>query len=532
VLDPANSNRVLLPMTTGEMAETLDGGKTFQSYRPTGLTGASICSQIGETMFCANGNFGGTRRSTDRGRNFETTADFGASRGIFDIMLAGNRFVGRAYDGIYTSTDSGRSWNPRSTGLPAGSQFNRSNVAVHPTNPNYWLHAYDTSIYKTTDGGGTWTLTGLTAPVQVVSIQFGANNAIVYGTDGRGMFISTDDGQSATPINTGLVANARITSVAVSPADRNIVFASNGELILRADLRQLAAGWTALKAQYGSSHRLTFSGDGKVLHVVSYSTAVNYGQINVGVNPTADSDNDGILDGDEDAAGLDPQVKSNDVFSDNSLFVRQLYRDLLNRSVDNAGLNFWVGELAAGRQSRASMIEAFTVSGEFDSLTAPMARLYFGTFLRIPDFAGLQFWTDEFRSGRRSLVNIGEAFVTVPEFVNRYGNVDNRGLVNLIYNNVLGRPADEAGLNFWVGELSSGRLSRGAMLTQFTESAEYKTNRRPEIFTTLIYAGMLRRAPDQGGFDTSVNAIRGGAPLVSQVTNLLNSQEYRNRFLP
>jgi Domain of unknown function (DUF4214) len=243
---------------------------------------------------------------------------------------------------------------------------------------------------------------------------------------------------------------------------------------------------------------------------------------------TGDTDKDGIPDNVEAVVGRNPLVKDNDVFSNNQLFAMQQYRDFLSREGEAGGVNFWTQELNAGRQTRQSMVVSFTTSGEFDTLVAPMARLYFGTFLRIPDYPGLLFWTDEYRSGRRSLINIAEAFATVPEFTNRYGNIDNAGFVNLLYQNILQRAPDQAGLNFWVGEINSGRLTRGGMLAQFTESDEFKARRRAEIFTTLIFAGMLRRAPDEASFNAFVQSPSNEVSALA----IINSAEYRSRFLP
>ncbi len=248
--------------------------------------------------------------------------------------------------------------------------------------------------------------------------------------------------------------------------------------------------------------------------------------------PVADSDGDGIPNNIEASVGRNPNLKDNDIFANNQLFAMQQYRDFLGREGDSGGVNFWLTELNAGRQSKASMVESFTTSGEFDSLTAPIARLYFGTYLRIPDYGGLAFWTDEYRSGRRSLVNIGEAFTAAPEFVARYGNVDNTTYVNLLFQNVLARAADQTGLNFWVNELISGRLTRGAMLTQFTENPEYRARRRAEIFTTLMFAGMLRRAPEQAAFNANVNLINSSGTFQQSIAGVLGSNEYRTRFLP
>ena len=43
-----------------------------------------------------------------------------------------------------------------------------------------------------------------------------------------------------------------------------------------------------------------------------------------------------------------------------------------------------------------------------------------------------------------------------------------------MYQNVLGRDADSGGLNYWLGQLSSGAETRYEVLLGFAESAENK----------------------------------------------------------
>jgi hypothetical protein len=250
-----------------------------------------------------------------------------------------------------------------------------------------------------------------------------------------------------------------------------------------------------------------------------------------------DCDGDGVPDSVEVGDGLNPQVKDNDVFAATEtgarLFVKQVYRDLLGREADAGGLGFWAAEILAGRQTRASMIEQFINGGEFQANVAPMARLYFGTYLRIPDYGGLLFWTGEFQSGRRSFNDIATAFASAPEFVARYGNPTNRNYVNLLYQNIIGRAADQAGSDFWTGQLDSGVRTRGQMLAAFTESPEYKAVRAAEIFVTLQYAAMLKREPSQTEFDTLVSRLRANnLTQNTSVSTTISSTEYRGRFLP
>ncbi len=119
---------------------------------------------------------GGVFKTTDGGDTWLPSSDkyFGGSIGSIavsesnpDIVyvgtgeypLRGNVSHG---DGVFRTTDAGRTWT--SLGLAATQQIAR--VRVHPTNPDIAYvaalgHAYgpnrDRGIYKTTDGGGTWT---------------------------------------------------------------------------------------------------------------------------------------------------------------------------------------------------------------------------------------------------------------------------------------------------------------------------------------------------------------------------------------
>lgn len=54
-----------------------------------------------------------------------------------------------------------------------------------------------------------------------------------------------------------------------------------------------------------------------------------------------------------------------------------------------------------------------------------------------------------------------------------YGiNPTDAQFVSLLYTNALHRTADTAGLNYWVGQLSSGAQTRAQALIRFSESAE------------------------------------------------------------
>ena len=122
------------------------------------------------------------------------------------------------------------------------------------------------------------------------------------------------------------------------------------------------------------------------------------------------------------------------------------------------------------------------VIGTFDQVTGlntdsgEMFRLYNAAFARFPDADGLKYWIDEFSSGRNTRRVVAQSFLGSSEFTEKYGsNVSDETYVNNLYKNVLGRDADAEGLNYWVGNLSSGIETRYEALLGFAESAENKT---------------------------------------------------------
>ena len=209
-------------------------------------------------------------------------------------------------------------------------------------------------------------------------------------------------------------------------------------------------------------------------------------------------------------------------------FVRQQYRDFLGREGETAGVAFWADHLVSGRMSPEQVIDDFMGSAEFGQRIAPVVRLYSATFLRLPDYDGLLTWANASRSGW-TLEQIADEFTTSAEFQNRYGDVSDAEFVTLLYNNVLGRDPDAGGLADWVGRLESGQ-SRGSILVGFSESVEYRAAYEHEVVVTMAYVGMVRRAPEPGGFEFWVDKMDTGMTRISMMGGFFRSIEYANRF--
>ncbi len=94
------------------------------------------------------------------------------------------------------------------------------------------------------------------------------------------------------------------------------------------------------------------------------------------------------------------------------------------------------------------------------------------------------------------------------------------GQVYRLYEAVFGRTPDKAGLGFWIKGVDNGQ-SIAQVADQFAASAEFKTlygtDPSAEQIVTKLYANVLHRVPDQGGYDYWLPIIKNNPSLVEEV---------------
>jgi len=158
---------------------------------------------------------------------------------------------------------------------------------------------------------------------------------------------------------------------------------------------------------------------------------------------------------------------------------------------DTGGITDSLTGITTLKFDNKSLNVANDIQATFDQVTGlntdsgEMFRLYNAAFARFPDPDGLKYWIDQFSSGRNTRRVVAQSFLGSAEFTEKYGsNVSDETYVNNLYKNVLGRDADTEGLNYWVGNLSSGIETRYEALLGFAESAENKT-----LFTDMTGFG-------------------------------------------
>lgn len=199
-------------------------------------------------------------------------------------------------------------------------------------------------------------------------------------------------------------------------------------------------------------------------------------------------------------------------------FIGRQYRDLVGHAPSPAELAQGQGYLngAGPLQLFAPLLQ----TGRAHQAVEPVARLYRAYLLRDPDLSGLDYWVRKREAGA-TLGRISEQFARSGEFTRRYGALSNRAFVEQIYANVLGRPGDQTGIDFWTRQLDTGRKNRGAVMVNFSESTEYVRKNDPKVQPLAAFFLMLHRLP------TAADAALTSDWRREYVANaILQSQEY------
>lgn len=105
-----------------------------------------------------------------------------------------------------------------------------------------------------------------------------------------------------------------------------------------------------------------------------------------------------------------------------------------------------------------------------DENQAQVARLYNAAFHRTPDADGLEYWLNDYAHGA-TLTNIATSFTLSPEFARLFSAEDDHNYISQLYNNVLGRAGEQAGIDYWMHDLANGQ-TRASALASFAESIE------------------------------------------------------------
>ena len=170
---------------------------------------------------------------------------------------------------------------------------------------------------------------------------------------------------------------------------------------------------------------------------------------------------DSLRRGTENTTNVDPTAR--------------LYRAFLGRAPDASGLMFWIGRRRAGTWSLTRMADSFATSNEFTTkygtLTnrAFVTRIYTDVLERSADQAGVDYWTRKLDTGSKTRGGVMVGFSESSEYKRKQAeNTD----VAIAYIFLLGRVPTITETTTWVTRQKAG-TTHVVLLTELLDSAEY-----------------------------------------------------------
>ncbi len=167
--------------------------------------------------------------------------------------------------------------------------------------------------------------------------------------------------------------------------------------------------------------------------------------------------------------------------ADDKLIIKDIDHSDSNygQSVTVTGANYVLFD-AASTDSKGNFTSMYFVA---NSQNAAIAELYAATFGRQPDLAGLEFWENHMANDM-TLQTIAANFVNSDEFKAHFaaaslpsdhGGASDAAFVRTLYENVLHRAPEAAGLSYWLNSMAHDN-TRANMLISFALSAENIAN--------------------------------------------------------
>ena len=300
-IDPDNPNTIYAVAKSGTF-KSLDGGKNWTGLAFNPLPGeeeaAIVLNPNNPQQVIASGGYNGTiYKSTDGGTSWKIifehpgvnpnnptdkthcfqTITYAPSNS--SILYAGMRRDKRAVIegrtdasfGVYKSTDGGKTWVEKNSGLENTSK-NINDIVVDPKNPDIaYLGTLHHGIFKTTNGGDTWIQKncglGKIRDIRSLAINPNNPNIIFAGAWQGGIFKSTDGGETWKACGIGMSPEASILSIVVDPTNSQTIYA--GDLYSGVYI-SIDGGETWYPINDGLSTRavtcMAISSDGKVLY--------------------------------------------------------------------------------------------------------------------------------------------------------------------------------------------------------------------------------------------------------------------------
>lgn len=203
-------------------------------------------------------------------------------------------------------------------------------------------------------------------------------------------------------------------------------------------------------------------------------------------------------------------------------FVAQQYQDILGRTLDASGRDYWNARLRSGLWSGPRVIEGFMASQEFAGVVSPIVR----THIALKD--GAPGPSTTIRSQIADVRGGDGIGAVAQEMIDAMATPPTAGqLVDAVYPRLLGRAPTASERTTAVDAI--GRQGQGAWVATMVDRTDVVTRMKGRVQVAMTYIGLLDRAPDSGGWTYWVGQVSTGVSPQRLIEQFLNSPEYRTR---
>ncbi|MES2837080.1 MAG: T9SS type A sorting domain-containing protein [Bacteroidota bacterium] len=190
---------------------------------------------IDPTIIYAGSPAGGLWRSDDDGLTWFTTTDNLPCIGVSDIVInpenrneiyiaTGDRDAGDTRSlGVFKSTDGGANWVSTGLEFAYSTNIQITKMIMHKNDPDTIVATTDKGIYRTFDGGDSWTKIVTSGEYFDLEAKPGDPNTL-YASTGSSVIKTTDFFTNRTTISTGVSFGSTRLMLAVTPANANVIY--------------------------------------------------------------------------------------------------------------------------------------------------------------------------------------------------------------------------------------------------------------------------------------------------------------------
>lgn len=129
-------------------------------------------------------------------------------------------------------------------------------------------------------------------------------------------------------------------------------------------------------------------------------------------------------------------------------------------------------------------------------------QLYVAYFNRPADYAGLDYWTNVVAAQKGSTAAVSAAFAAEAEYKTAYANMTNAQVVNQVYQNLFGRPAEAAGQTYWADLLDRKVITIDKVVAEISKAAltTDKTAYENKVAGATAFSAALDTKAEQDGY--------------------------------